>query len=257
MIESHNIKKIEGGVWAETVLKLSRFARRRVILSGTPIPNSFEDLWTQFTFLWPGYQVLGDRESYRNLASDSKNTTKIRKAVKPFIFRAKKNQLGLSIPFFKFYKCDLNPYQKKIYEALSIKFLQQSQFSPSEKIYLRNWRRAKLVRLIQAASNPTLLARYSVEFDVPPLSGEDSSIIELIENYSKYELPTKFEKLLEIVHGLISLGEKVVIWTTFVHNILMLEELLSDIKTFSIYGAIPKDNEENSEFNREQQIKRI
>ncbi len=253
--ESHNIKKIDGGIWADALLKLSRFAKRRAILSGTPIPNSSLDLWTQFTFLWPGKQILGDKEPFKHLAADQKDVSSIRAAVRPFYYRVKKNELGLRKPDFLIHRYPLNPYQKKIYQALSARFLQENEFSLEERIHLRNWRRAKLVRLIQTASNPSLLLQQSVEFDVPPLSGEDSSIIELIEDYPKYETPAKFELLLKLVKDGVSLGKKIVIWTSFIHNIKMLHELLHDFETFTIYGEIPKDDNENLEFNREQQIR--
>jgi SNF2 family DNA or RNA helicase len=62
--ESHNVKRFEGGVRAEAVLNIAQFAVRRAILSGTPVPNRYEDLWSQMTFLWPGKQMLGTREQY-------------------------------------------------------------------------------------------------------------------------------------------------------------------------------------------------
>lgn len=253
--ESHNIKRIDDGVWAEALLKLSRFAKRRAILSGTPIPNSPLDLWTQFTFLWPGQQILGDKESYKHIVNDQQDINTVRKSVKPFYYRARKKELGLREPEFIVHRYPLNPYQKKIYQALSTKFLQETEFSTEEKIHLRNWRRAKLVRLIQTASNPSLLLHQAVEFDVPPLSGEDSSIIELIEDYPKYEMSAKFELLLHIVNEQINKGQKLMIWTSFVHNIKMLLELLHNFETYTIYGEVPKDDNENIEFNREQQIR--
>lgn len=253
--ESHNIKRIDGGVWAEALVKLSRFAKRRAILSGTPIPNSSLDLWTQFTFLWPGQQILGDKESFKYTVNEQEDINAVRNAVKPFYFRVRKKELGLRDPEFILHRYSLKPYQKKIYQALSIRFLQESEFSTEEKIRLRNWRRAKLVRLIQTASNPSLLLHQAVEFDVPPLSGEDSSIIELIEDYPKYEMPAKFELLLDLVSTQVGNSQKLIIWTSFIHNIRMLNELLKQFETYNIYGEVPKDDNENIEFNREQQIR--
>lgn len=253
--ESHNIKRIDDGVWASALLRLARFAKRRAILSGTPIPNSSLDLWTQFTFLWPGQQILGDKESFKHLVNDLKDTDTVRNAVKPFYFRVRKKELLLRDPEFVIHKFPLNPYQKKIYQALSSKFLQESEFTTEEKIHLRFWRKARLVRLIQTASNPSLLLHQSIEFDVPPLSGEDSSILELIEDYPKYEMPAKFEILVNLVNEQVAKGQKLVIWTTFIHNIKMINGLLKDFETYTIYGEVPKDENENLEFNREQQIR--
>jgi SNF2 family DNA or RNA helicase len=255
--ESHNIKNFEGGKWAEAMIRISQFARRRAILSGTPVPNNLTDLWSQITFLWPGEQVLGDRNSYRYRTEDKNEVGKIKSAVKPFIFRTTKKQLRLPRPKFNYHRCELKPYQSSIYRALSIKLLNDLKLEPSEKITLRQWRKAKIVRLIQAASNPSLLSKYSVEFDVPSLSGDGLSPVELIEKYPKFETPAKFELAIDITHKLLSENERVIIWTTFVFNIEMLKIALKDFNPLVVYGAIPKDASEDEEFNREQQIRRF
>lgn len=255
--ESHNIKSFEGGKWAETMLEIAQYATRRVILSGTPIPNNLTDLWSQMTFLWPGGQILGDRNSYRFRCEDEKEVRGIKEAVKPFIFRTTKAELGLPKPKFIYHYCDLNPYQDSIYQALSIKILQELGLEPVERMALREWRKAKIVRLIQAASNPALLARYSSEFNVPPIDGQGLSPVQLIKKYPQYEVPAKFQEAIKVTQDLLNQGQKVILWTTFVFNIQMLQLALKGVSTLIVYGAVPKDDSENIEFNREQQIKKF
>src|SRR5262249_11896781 len=55
--ESHRIKTPEAKV-TEAVLQLRASARRRYILSGTPVANTPDDLWSQFYFLDDG-EALG------------------------------------------------------------------------------------------------------------------------------------------------------------------------------------------------------
>ncbi|MGB3480579.1 MAG: DEAD/DEAH box helicase, partial [bacterium] len=181
----------------------------------------------------------------------------IQRAVRPFFFRASKSDLGLPPVKMNRQKCDLNPYQASIYRALSVKFLREIAVQSDERQQLRQWRKARMVRLIQAASNPALLAQYSEEFDIPPLSGEGVSIVKLIDRYPQFEVPAKIELANRLVHELLTQGEKVIVWTSFVHNIRMLEHLLHDIKTFIVYGAVPQDESEDVEFNREQQIRQF
>jgi SNF2 family DNA or RNA helicase len=57
--ESHNIKRIEGGVWSEAILSIAPYAVRRAVLSGTPVPNDHKDLWTQVTFFMAWKTNLG------------------------------------------------------------------------------------------------------------------------------------------------------------------------------------------------------
>jgi len=253
--ESHNIKKLEGGVWAESVLETARHASRRAVLSGTPAPNSYADLWTQVTFLWPGEQVLGDRNSYRFRCDDPTEHEAIRASVRPIFSRVKKSDLGLPEAFFQRIQCDLNPYQESIYRALSARVIGEVEHLPEERQMIRQWRKARMVRLIQAASNPALLARYSEEFDVPPLSGEGASVIQLIHKYPKFETPSKIEATIRQIDQLALRERKVVVWTSFVHNIRMLEHLLNGRQLFTLYGAVPRDESEDVEFNREQQIR--
>lgn len=255
--ESHNIKRIEGGKWAEAMLHLAPHATRRAILSGTPMPNDYADLWTQITFLWPGKHVLGERNTFRNRSKDETNAESIRQNIRPFFVRVKKSELGLPRQDFVRHGCDLEPYQASIYHHLAAKFLGELKLEYADRQALRQWRKARIVRLIQTASNPTLLAQYSEEFDVPSLSGEGMSAVQLIEGYPQYETPAKVSFAVRLVSDLLSQGEKVVVWTTFILNIKMLEKLLPDVKPFIVYGAIPRDATEDIEFNREQQIRQF
>lgn len=255
--ESHNIKRFHEGIWAESMLTMARYAAKRAILTGTPAPNSYYDLWSQFTFLWPGKNLLGTKEEYQSKAESLQGRTEIKDAIRPFFFRVRKSELNLPEPVFKHYSCDMKPYQSQIYDAIATKFLTELKLTPQENINLREWRRAKIVRLIQTASNPTLLARYSEEFDIKEMLDVDQSMIDLIEKYPTYEVPAKIEQLSLLVDELIGSGKKVVVWTSFIHNILSIKKILDskNILTYVIYGGIPKDEDVDIEFNREQQIR--
>ena len=60
--ESHYIKngrKLSPTSWAKVVRDIAPFATKRMILSGTPCPNTLDDLWTQFDFLYPNQNIIG------------------------------------------------------------------------------------------------------------------------------------------------------------------------------------------------------
>ncbi|MGC2236777.1 MAG: DEAD/DEAH box helicase [Pyrinomonadaceae bacterium] len=253
--ESHYIKRFEGGVWSNALLTIAPHAVRRVILSGTPMPNGYIDLWSQMTFLWYGKQLLKDRIIYKNRCADPTQQEEIKKEIRPFFYRVTKTDLKLPEPNTIKREYELKPIQQQIYYALTTRLLTQLNLQLQDRNKLKQWRKAKMVRLLQTASNPTLLNRYSEEFNMPPLESDGTSLIELIEKYAQFEVPAKFEIALDLIKNLLSEGKKVLLWTSFVHNIKMLEELFRDIKYFSIYGAIPKDDEANEEFNREKQIR--
>ena len=159
--ESHYIKRFSGGVWSEALLDIAPHATRRVVLSGTPMPNGFLDLWSQMTFLWPGKQVLGERIGYKNRCEELTQQEKIKKDVRPFFYRVKKSDLNLPKPKTIRLEYQLKPFQTQIYHALSIKFLKDlGDLKIEDRQRLKQWRKAKMVRLLQAASNPTLLNLY-------------------------------------------------------------------------------------------------
>lgn len=253
--ESHYIKRFSGGVWSDALLSIAPFAKRRVILTGTPMPNGLIDLWSQMTFLWPGKQLMGERNAYKTLAENNVNFDLLKAKIRPFFYRVKKSDLKLPEPLFIRNEYDLKPIQLQIYNALSIRLLTDLQLQPNDRNKLKLWRKAKMVRLLQAATNPTLLNRYSEEFAMPPLSADGTSLIELIDKYPKYEIPSKFEAAVNLARNLMEEGKKVLIWTTFIHNIEMLKIMLKDYKFYTIHGAIPKDETENEVFNREKQIR--
>lgn len=253
--ESHNVKRFDGGVWAQSVLKIAPFAKRRLILTGTPMPKDLLDLWTQFTFLWPYQNLLGGALSYKYMTEEPNSLNNIREIIFPFYSRVTKNQLDLPLPTFNEIIVPLNRVQKSIYSTLATKALREIVKAPLERLKLRNWQRAKIIRLLQAASNPSLLTEYSKDFRIPPLHIEGLSVVKLIERYSEYEIPSKIVKANSLIRNLIDDGEKVIVWETFVHNIETLGKILDDLDPILIYGKVPRDETENESMNREKRIR--
>jgi SNF2 family DNA or RNA helicase len=253
--ESHNIKRLMGGKWSDAVLSLAPDAKRRVILSGTPIPNSLHDLWSQITFLWPHSELLGSREQFKYWVENTSTAADdIRAKLSPLYWRIRKSELGLPIPRFHPVRLEMKPYQKAIYNVLAAKVLAESVRAPTERVKLRMWRKARMVRLLQAASNPALLTKYSTEFEVPPVEAAGLPITELIERYPQYETPPKIDFTRDLVREIVGRDQKVIIWTVFVHNIETLSGVLHEFAPGTVYGGVPKDETEDAVFNREQII---
>jgi SNF2 family DNA or RNA helicase len=251
--ESHNIKRFEGGTWAPALIDIGVYAKRRMILTGTPAPNSVSDLWSQMTFLWPNPPILGTRDQFKTKMAHE-GIDQVREQLFPYYWRIRKHDLGLPKPTFKRVRLRLRPYQLAIYRALAAKVLADVVKAPSERAKLRMWRTARMVRLLQAASNPALLTQYSTEFQVPPLTAAGLSVDELIQHYPDYEMPVKVEFAVKLATDLVRKGQKVLIWTSFIHNILTLQKALTEFNPRIIYGDVPKDGDEDTEFNRERMI---
>ena len=259
--ESHYVKRLSGGVWARAVVDLAPYAVRRVILSGTPVPNGIEDIWSQMTFLWPEPPLLGASDIFhdRVVRGGEDMPEEVREELLPFFWRVKKSDVQLPAPEFHRVEVPLRPYQTTIYNALAARILADVAARPEEREKLRQWRRAKMVRLLQAASNPSLLTEYSPEFKIPPLSAEGLSVSEIIERYSQYETPAKVDFTVQLVESILQADPtaKVVVWSAFVHNLETLERALSAWAPRVIHGEVPKDASEDSDFNREDLIRQF
>lgn len=257
--ESHNIKNMDGKI-ANALLSLSSYATRRFILSGTPMPNNWEDVWTQFTFLWPLNNILDKPYLFKEYTKLKNNLGKYYETIDPLFIRIAKRTLGLKDPEWKILKHPLRPIQKRIYDAIELRTREDIENLHDESLIestkMEKWRKARMIRLIQAASNPALLNKPDTEFNLEPLSSTDIDVSELINNYTSYdEIPSKLQEAVIKAKELLRKGEKVIIWTNFVHNIDMLvNQLLKDKKPLWVDGRVPKDESEDYEHNREKMI---
>lgn len=264
--ESHNIKNIdEEARWAEAVRQIAPFATRRVILSGTPMPQNAADLWVQINFLWPYEKILGNNLVFKRYTKNH-GIGKWKSVIDPLFTRIKKTELGLDPPEFEKYFVDLFPTQSEIYHVLAEKTLDEI-YNFRDRSKLQTYRKARLIRMLQVASNPALLYEQDDEFTLhdeygfsqnPPLSSIkslDSELYKKIENYSKNgEIPAKLVQVSKLTQKLLQNGEKVVIWSNFLKNIRVLEnQLLKDENPIVIHGDISKDP--NDDVNRDLSIK--
>ncbi len=258
--ESHYIKKPGEGKLVNGVLAISKFCNKRVILSGTPMPNDFVDLWSQFTFLWPNNYPLGKLATYQNQiknTSSDKSSDLIHSKINGLFFRVTKSDLSLGKPNFHPIYCDMNQLQEKIYLGISSKYLTVLELSKDDKDALRQYRTHCVTRLIQVAVNPSLLTKDCLEFDINKMDLEKFALKDAIRNYPSFEVPSKIQKCLELTKEIISSGRKVIIWSTFIHNLKMLDKLLAEYNPVVVYGAVPYSSDDEQEITREKLVNKF
>lgn len=255
--ESHYIKSPKLKKWASTAINIAPRAKRRIILSGTPMPNNAKDLWTQITFLWPSDEPLGNQIIYNNYVN-KRGIGKYKSTLDNLFCRIKKDDLDLPKPKWILHEVVLNTRQQEIYDAIAAKTLKEiEETTIQEQGKLQKFRIARLMRLLQTASNPSLLHEMSSDFDVnsktfaeefglPPskikLPGVENSIIDKIAHYSEFEIPSKMVKAAQLAREFVEKEHKVIIWNSFIHNMdIFKNNLLSDLKPIVINGKTPRE----------------
>jgi SNF2 family DNA or RNA helicase len=253
--ESHRVKAGYAGITATAALDLAGVAIRRDILSGTPLPHSPEDLRPQFDFLWPGQRILPDLR----LAAEAPAETlaEVERAVRPLYVRTTKQELELPELQLRPVVVELGPLQKELYGLLRSEAARSaSSMRQHDRRFFRLLGR-HVVRLLQAAVNPMLLTQGELvaRTELEPLP-EGSQAWELLRELARFEQPAKIGAAIERAEQIVAEGDKVLIWTQFVMNVLSLEKLLAHHGAVVLYGAIPTGEERDPD-TREGRIRRF
>lgn len=235
--EVHKVKKV-GGEYAAAALELARHAAALVAMTGTPIPNSYLDVYNLLHILFPDEyeEMFGFSEGVLRSPTASE-VSAINSSLRPFFCRTTKHQLGVPpAEPDEVLTCPASETENRLLRLLQMKY-----------------RRNKLplfLRILQLESNPRMLlsrlnlrdfqyllddSRPAQEIDFADYSGE---VRELIENCPP---SSKFLCCVERARSLVRAGKPVIIWCIFVDSIERLSQALEreGIHTRCIYGAVP------------------
>lgn len=227
--ESHRIKSGIGRVTPQAVLSLSHLPIGKLIMSGTPMPQSVEDMLPQFAFLYPEIPAVADN---------------VVDLVRPVYVRTNKKELGLPEPIRLIKKLSLAPVQHELYELMKHEVAREAATALSlrSKQAFRTLGRS-VARLLQFVSNPSLLSR-DIEFAHPDL---------MRAVLAEGDGP-KIRYVLRRTRELANEGQKVLIWSSFVQNVEYLALRLADLGAVYIHGGVDAGDEDDDE-TREGKIK--
>lgn len=269
--EAHKIKNTNGGITASTIMELAPLCSSRVVLTGTPVPNGYEDLFNLFHFIWPKNDVtrytVGQLRDMSRTEADSR-ISPLMNNIDPYFIRIKKQDLNIPEPVENPpILVQMKESQQRIYDFIEQRFINEaSSFSNDLHASLV---RARLIRLQQVATNPALLRIPLTAFseeggsDFSSIEAEDSLIMQDIMRFYADEIPAKFNKCGELVKQIIADKGKVVIWAIFIKTIESLESYLLSIgiECRTLFGATPvatdgmTQDDVNYELTREAIIK--
>lgn len=238
--ESHRVKRFRGGVWAPALIDLARRARIRMILSGTPMPQSGRDLYSQLNILWPDGQLTGTRDAFA--ARVERDFRSVLRDVHPFVSRTAKSALGLPPYRTHVHDVELSGTQAEIYELIEGQFRRRLVDVDSWQERVDALRRGRPIRLLQAATNPDVFNQPDSYYRLPALQDRSPTLLERLAAYRYIETPAKSEAALQLLAGIAARGEKAVCWSNFVPNLDHFAALVRDrlgLVCFQIDGRVP------------------
>jgi hypothetical protein len=232
--EAHRMKLGDAGAYGSACLSIGPFARRRLILTGTPAPNGVADLKSLFSFVWPG---TGKRAVHRAVGDG--DLVAAGRALKPLYVRTKKSELGLPTPITREVFVELPPRHREIYNAL----LGQDSGLEGDVSddFIRMGR--VIMYMLMAADSPALLAlggsRYEpLEFRIPPLvPAKGIALEELMRDLPDFELSPKFREAVAIALANARVGRKTLIWSNFIRSIRTLERMMANLQPAVVHGG--------------------
>jgi len=229
--EAHRIKGGGASVRWRACREIATVAARVDLLTGTPMPQSFEDLRNLLDLSWTRIP--------RSYFSDARLQSLRRGQV---FVRTTKSELGLPKPQIIEELISPGPIQEQIYSALTRAYFGTFQL-PSADERLMGVKGRAVMSLLAAATNPGLLMGLErddayLNLQWPPREVAVSThLMNVVGTYASFEIPPKYEWIRRFVEIAANEGRKVLVWSTFVGNLHALERVLSPFSPSVVYGA--------------------
>jgi SNF2 family DNA or RNA helicase len=185
-------------------------ADMRLVITGTPIENKLEDIWSLFRFLLP--DLLGERRSFQAeilaAQSDSRYLERLKRKIRPFILRRKKEQVALQLPpkLEQTILVEMNEDQRQIYE----RWLQNTRKGLLKKVDLEGIAQHRMeileaiLRLRQLCAHPWLIEERQEE--------------------DPRKLSAKLERLMTDLQEVMEEGSKVLVYSQFTQMLRLIEQ---------------------------------
>lgn len=187
----------------------------KLIMTGTPIENSINDLWSQMNLINKG--LLGSQQKFKKYFvntlenagnPDESQTEVLKKLVKPFILRRQKVDVAKDLPelSIQYHYCEMSEYQQIIYETRKseIRNFILEKISGNETKKVNSHILSGLTKLRLLANHPKL-----TEKDYLEDSGKTDEIFNVLESI-----------LIE--------GHKVLIFSQFTKYLSLISEILNE-----------------------------
>jgi len=135
--EAHHIKNAQG-IWGQSVIEVAKEATSRIILTGTPVPNGYEDLYNLYRFIYPfkfqdilqiHYDQLKELTK-KSISHENERVKNFIENINPYFIRIKKKDLHLPPVKNKIIKIDMDEHQREIYDFIEKKYIKSFKSNP-------------------------------------------------------------------------------------------------------------------------------
>jgi SNF2 family DNA or RNA helicase len=184
--------------------------RHRLCLSGTPIENNLDDLWSQFAFLMPG--LLGDRKGFTKRfrtpiekKGDETRRLQLVRRIRPFIMRRTKSEVATELPpkHTVLRRITLASDQRELYETIRATLYDKVR----EQVAERSLAQSRIVvldallKLRQACCDPRLVKLPSARLVESSSKLDDllAMIGEMIPEGRRILLFSQFTSMLDLI----------------------------------------------------------
>lgn len=243
MDEIHRIKAVDG-YYASAALKLSSQAKYTIALTGTPIPNSYVDLYNLLNILFPNEYRAFFGYDVQTLAHPSPaQIAEINESIQPFYCRTTKDQLN--VPRANeddIIKLSVTPDEDELFHILAARYRENPL--------------ALILRTLQLESDPRqLMDRLDLDeySDIMDGYGSESGDIDFFdysddirELVDRIDVSTKRKKAIELIESIVNDGHPVIVWCIFTDSMNGIAQMLIDrgISCRIISGSVSSSDRE-------------
>lgn len=237
--EIHKVKKVDG-VRARSALTVARDANYVVALTGTPIPNSYEDIYNLLNILYPDDYGTFFGFTPKTLKDPSPTEiATINASLQPFFCRTNKESLGVP------------PVSPDLEVDVSASPAETALFYRLRDMY-ENDPLALIIRVLQMESDPEMLfdtldpkefdgaIDLDGSIDGPGVDAYDNDLRSIVDACGP---TTKTLRCIDLAASLLAKGKPLIIWCFFKKTMYNLAFMLED-KGFHgavINGSTPQD----------------
>jgi SNF2 family DNA or RNA helicase len=193
-------------------------ASARLALSGTPVENSIEDLWSIMEFAEPGY--LGSRSDFtsRYGRGGEGDLSRLRRRINPFVLRRVKSEVASDLPSKseQIVYCELTPTQRKTYEFV----LKESRKNVSDLLSKNAENASNRLEILTA-----LLRLRQICCDMRLLPGAGKT---LSKSKQPDILSAKLDVLRTLLERAVPAGHRVLVFSQFVGMLQLVREHLAE-----------------------------